>query len=116
MTLERDALQIELGAARERVQRAESLATVAASEREAMEAELRKAQEASREKIARTQRSADLTQVQNSAPDSQSQEVRPDTGSAHETAGFVQAQPPNPGPDAKPVPLTQALESTGPTH
>lgn len=116
-TLERDALQIELSDVREQVKRAETQANLAANEREAMESELKKTQEEiPREKTSQTRRGADLTQVQNRAPDFQSQEVRPDTGSAHETAGFVQAQPPNPGPDAKPVPLTQALESTGPSH
>ena len=117
---QRDALQSEIGEARERAQLAETNANLAASQRDAMEAELKKkAEEQAQEKKAQIrQHSSDLAELPESAPDTQFQEVRPGAQPAHEGAEFAQTQPPNPGQNAKPAPLTQTLDSfvqpTGP--
>ena len=111
---QRDVLQSELGKARERAQTAEMNANLTASLRGAMEAELKKKEEEEGEKAQLNRRAADLAQLPNGASDAQFQEVKKDAQPADEDAQFVQTQPPNPGQNAKPAPLTQTLESTGP--
>jgi hypothetical protein len=111
---QRDALQSELGKARERAQAAEMNANLTASLRDAMEAELKKKEEEEGEKAQLNRRAADLAQLPNGASDAQFQEVKKDAQPADEDGQFVQTQPPNPGQNAKPAPLTQTLESTGP--
>jgi hypothetical protein len=108
---QRDALQSELGEERERAHVAEMRANIAASQRDAMEVELKKKDEAQGEKAQLTPHDADLAELPNSAPDTQFQEVREDIQPAHEDAKFAQTQPPNPGQNAKPASLTQALDS-----
>ncbi len=111
---QRDMLQSELGKARERAQAAEMNANLTASLRDAMEAELKKKEQEEGEKAQLSGRAADLAQLPNGASDAQFQEVKKDAQPAAEDAQFVQTQPPNPGQNAKPAPLTQTLESTGP--
>src|SRR4029077_12843676 len=84
---------------------------IAASQRDAMEVELKKKEEAQGEKAQLTPHDADLAELPNSAPDTQFQEVREDVQPVHEDAKFAQTQPPNPGQNAKPASLTQALDS-----
>jgi TIR domain len=121
-TRQRDALQSELGEVRESAQLAETKANLAASQRDAMEAELKKkGQEKAQEKKAQlNQRGSDLAELPTSAPDTQFQVVRQDARPAHEDAEFAQTQPPNPGQNATPAPLTQTLDSsvqaTGPSR
>jgi len=116
-TRQRDALQSEMGKLRERAQLAETKANLAASQRDTVEAELKKKEEEEAQKKAQAnQHGADLAELPNSAPDTQFQEVRKDARPAHEDAEFAQTQPPNPGQNAKPAPLTQTLESTGPSR
>jgi hypothetical protein len=107
---QRDALQSELGEERKRTHAAEMRANIAASQRDAMEVELKKKEEAQGEKAQLTPHDADLAELPDSAPDTQSQEVRENVQAAHEDAKFAQTQPPNPGPNAKPASLTQALD------
>ena len=120
-TRQRDALQSEVGEVRERAQLAETNASLAASQRDAMEAELKKKEQeqAQEKKAQQNQHGADLAELPYSAPDTQFQEVRQDARPAHEDAEFAQTQPPNPGQNAKPAPLTQTLDSffqpTGPS-
>jgi hypothetical protein len=111
---QRDVLQSELGKARERAQAAEGNANLAASLRDTMEAELKKKEAEEGEKAQLNRRAADLAQLP-SAPDAQFQEVKKDAQPADEDAQFVQTLPPNPGQNAKPAPLTQTLDSTGPS-
>lgn len=121
-TRQRDALQSELGEVRESAQLAETKANLAASQRDAMEAELKKkAQEKAQEKKAQlNEGGSDLAELPTSAPDTQFQVVRQDARPAHKDAEFAQTQPPNPGQNAKPAPLTQTLDSsvqaTGPSR
>ncbi len=110
-TRQRDALQNEIGKLSERAQLAEAKANLATSHRDTMEAELKKKEE---EEAQANQRGADHAELPNSAPETQFQEVPKDAQPAHEDAEFAQTQPPNPGQKAKPAPLTQTLESTGP--
>ena len=113
-TRQRDALQSEMGEVRERAQLAETNANLAASQRDAMEAELKKKEEeeAQGKKAQLNQRGSDLAELPDSAPDTQFQEVRQNVQPAHEDAEFAQTQPPNPGQNAKPAPLTQTLDSS----
>ena len=89
-------------------------ANLTASLRDAMEAEQKKKEEEEGEKAQLNRRAADLAQLPNGASDAQFQEVKKDAQPADEDAQFVQTQPPNPGQNAKPAPLAQTLESTGP--
>jgi hypothetical protein len=111
-TRQRDALQSEMGEVREKAQLAETNANLAASQRDAMEAELKKKEEeeAPEKKAQPNQHGADLAELPESAPDTQFQVVRQHAQPAHEDAEFAQTQPPNPGQNAKPAPLTQALD------
>jgi flagellin-like hook-associated protein FlgL len=108
-----EALQSELGEVRERAQRAETNASLAASQRDAMESELKKKEEeqAQERKAQQNQNSAGLAEVPYNAPDTQFQEVRQVAPPVHEDAELAQTQPPNPGQNAEPAPLTQALDS-----
>jgi hypothetical protein len=118
---QRDALQSEIGEVRERAQLAEANASLAVSQRDAMAAELKKKnqQEPPDKKAQLNQPGADLAELPDSAPDTQFQEVRLDAQPAHQNPEFAQTQPPNPGQNAKPAPLTQSLDSsvqpTGPS-
>ena len=114
VTRQRDALQIEVAEVRERVQLAETDANLAASQRDAMEAELKKKEEekAQGKKVKLNQRGAELAELPDSLPDTQFQEVRQKALPVHEDAEFAQTQPPNPGQNAKPAPLTQTLDSS----
>jgi TIR domain len=111
-TRQRDALQSEMGEMRERAQLAETNANLAASQRDAMEAELKKKEEeeAPEKKAQANQHGADLAELSESAPDTQFQVVQQHAQHTHEDAEFAQTQPPNPGQNAKPAPLTQALD------
>ena len=86
-------------------------ANIAVSQRDAMEVELKKKDEAQGKKAQLTPHDTDLAELPNSAPDTQFQEVREDVQPAHEDAKFAQTQPPNPGQNAKPASLTQTLDS-----
>ena len=112
-TRQRDALQSEIGEVRERAQLAETNANLAASQRDAMEAELKKKEkeEAPEKNAQLNQHSSDLAELPSNTPDTQFQEVRRDAQPAHEDAEFAQMQPPNPGQNAKPAPLIQPLDS-----
>jgi hypothetical protein len=110
-TRERDALETQLGQVKERAQLAEMHAALAASKRDAMEADLKKAEEEAQ----LAHQNADLAVSQHT----RSQEEREDAQPAHEDAVLAtnqpesgQMQPPNPGQNAKPAPLTQALDSS----
>jgi chromosome segregation ATPase len=118
---QRDALQSEIGEVRERAKLAETSANLAASQRDAMEAELKKKEEEEppEKKAQLNQHSSDLAELPSNTPDTQFQEVRRDAQPAHEDAEFAQTQPPNPGQNTNPAPLTQTLDSslqrTGPS-
>ena len=113
-TRQRDALQREIGEAIERAQRAEANAILADSQRDAMEVDLKEKQEeeAPEKKAQPTQPGSDLAELPISAPDTQFQKVRRESRPAHEDAELAQTQPPNPGQNAKPAPLTQTLDSS----
>ena len=116
-----EALQSEVSEVRERAQRAETNASLAASQRDAMEGELKKKEkeQAQAGKAQQNQNGAGLAEMPYNAPDTQFQEVRQVAPPAHENAELAQTQPPNPGQNAEPAPLTQALDSffqpTGPS-
>ena len=80
-TRQRDALQSEMGALRERAQLAETNANLATSQRDAMEAELKKKEEeqAPEKKGQPNPHGSNLAELPDSAPDTQFQEVRQDT-------------------------------------
>jgi hypothetical protein len=111
-TRQRDALQSEMGEVRERAQLAETNANLAASQRDAMEAALKKKEEeeAPEKKAQANQHGADLAELPESAPDTHFPVVQQHAQRTHEDAEFAQTQPPNPGQNAKPAPLTQALD------
>jgi hypothetical protein len=75
-----------------------------------MEAELtKKEQGATQEKkVSVNQPDADLAASSESAPDTQFPEDRQQP--LHEDAELAETQPPNPGQNAKPAPLTQTLD------
>jgi TIR domain len=110
VTRQRDTLQSEVSELKTRVQRAETDANLAASQRDTMEAELTtKEQEAAQEKkLSVNQPDVDLAASSESAPDTQFPEDRRQP--VHEDAELAQTQPPNPGQNAKPAPLTQTLD------
>jgi TIR domain len=110
VTRQRDTLQSEVSELKAKVQQAETDAHFAASQRDAMEAELtKKEQEAAQEKkVSVHQPEADLAASSESAPDTQFPEDRQQP--VHEDAELAQTQPPNPGQNAKPAPLTQTLD------
>ena len=109
-----EALQSEMGEVRERAQLAETNASLAASQRDAMEGELKKKgeEEAQEKKAQQNQHGADLAELPYNAPDTQFQEVRQVAPPLHEDAELAQTQPPNPGQNAEPAPLTQALDAS----
>jgi hypothetical protein len=113
-TRQRDALQSEMAELRERAQLAETKANLAASRREAMVAELKKMEEekAQEKKAQLDQHGSDVAELSNIAPDTQFQEVRQVAQPAQGDAEFAQMQPPNPGQNAEPAPLTQSLDSS----
>ena len=109
---QRDALETQLGEVKERARLAEMAANLAGSQRDAMEADLKKA----KEEAQLAHQNADLAVSQRS----RSQEEREDAQPAHDEDAVLatnqaesrQMQPPNPGQNAKPAPLTQALDSS----
>jgi hypothetical protein len=111
-TRQRDSLQSEMGEMRERAQAAETDANLAVIRRDALEAELKKKEEvvAQEKKASLNQNGADLAELPESAPDTQFRVVRQDAQPAREDAEIAQTQPPNPGQNAKPAPLTQTLD------
>jgi hypothetical protein len=110
VTRQLDAVQIEVAELKERAQKAETNATLAASQRDTLEAELiKREQEEPQEKTVRVdQHDAHPAASSDSAPDTQFEEDRRQP--VHEDAGLAQTQPPNPGHNAKPAPLTQTLD------
>jgi ABC-type Fe2+-enterobactin transport system substrate-binding protein len=114
VTSQRDSLETQLSEADERAQLAETNANLAASQRDAMEAELKKKEEeeAQGKKAQLNQHGSDLAELPDNAPDTQFQEIRKDAQPAREAAEFAQTQPPNPGHNEKPAPLTQTLDSS----
>ena len=111
---QRDALKVELEKAEEKAQLAQRNADFAISQRSELEAQLRKAQE---EKAQLAQRAADLAGFHDSAPDTQyrKDDVQPANEDADLAANRPESertQPPNPGLNAKPAPLTQTLDSS----
>jgi TIR domain len=110
VTRQRDSLQSEVSELKAKVQQAETDAHLAASQRDTTEDELtKKEQEAAQEqKVSVNQPEADLAASSESAPDTQFPEDRQQP--VHEADELAQTQPPNPGQNAKPVPLTQTLD------
>jgi hypothetical protein len=110
VTRQRDTLQSEVSELKAKVQQAETEAHLAASQGNPMEAELtKKEQEATQEqKMPINQPDVDLAASSESAPDTQFPEDRRQP--LHEDAELAQTQPPNPGQNAKPAPLTQTLD------
>ena len=111
---QRDALKAELEKAEEKAQLAQRNADFAVRQRSELEAQLRKAQE---EKAQLAQRAANLAGLHDSAPNTQYQkdDVQPanaDVNLAASRPEYEQTQPPNPGQNAKPAPLTQTLDSS----
>jgi len=111
---QRDALKAELEKAEEKAQLAQRNADFAVSQRSELEAQLRKAQE---EKAQLAQRAANLAGFHDSAPNTQYQkdDVQPaneDVNLAANRPESERTQPPNPGLNAKPEPLTQTLDSS----
>jgi len=108
---QRDTLQSELSELKAKVQQAETDAHFAASQRDTMEAELtKKEQEVTQEqKVPINQPDAVLAEASENAPDTQFPEDRHQP--VHEAAELAQTQPPNPGQNAKPAPLTQTLDA-----
>ena len=86
-------------------------ANLATSQRDTMEAELtKKEQEVTQEqKVPINQPDAVLAEASENAPDTQFPEDRHQP--VHEAAELAQTQPPNPGQNAKPAPLTQTLDA-----
>jgi hypothetical protein len=110
VTRQRDTLQSEVSELKAKVQQAETDAHLAASQRDTVEDELtKKEQEAAQEqKVSVNQSEADLAASSESAPDTQFPEDRQQP--VREADELAQTQPPNPGQNAKPVPLTQTLD------
>jgi hypothetical protein len=110
VTRQRDTLQTEVSELKAKVQQAETDAHLAASQQDAMEAELtKKDQEAAQvQKVPTNQPEVGLAASSESAPDTQFPEDRRQL--LHEDAELAQTQPPNPGQNAKPAPLTQTLD------
>jgi hypothetical protein len=110
VTRQRDTLQSEVSELKAKVQQAETDANLAADQRDTMEAELtKKEQEAAQDKkVSVDQPDVDLAASSESAPDTQFPEDRRQP--VHEDAELAQTQPPNPGQNAKPAPLTQTLD------
>jgi hypothetical protein len=113
---QRGALKAELAKAEEKTQLAQHNADLAVSQRTVLEAQLRKAQE---EKAQLAQEDANLAGSHHSAPNTQYQQEQEDVQPANEDADLAanqpesaRTQPPNPGQNAKPVPLTQTLDSS----
>jgi len=111
---QRDTLKAELEKAEEKAQLAQRNADFAISQRSELEAQLRKAQE---EKTQLAQRAADLAGFHDSAPNTQyrKDDVQPaseDVNLAANRPESERTQPPNPGLNAKPAPLTQTLDSS----
>jgi hypothetical protein len=111
-THQRDALQSEMSELRARAQAAEADANLAVTQRDALEAELKKKEEvvAQEKKTPLNQNGADLSELPENAPDTQFRVARQEAQPARENAEIVQTQPPNPGQNAKPAPLTQTLD------
>jgi hypothetical protein len=111
VTRQRDTLQNEVSELKAKVQQAETDAHLAASQSDTMEAELTKKEQESagpEQKVSVSRPEADLAALSESAPDTQFPEDRQQP--VHEDAEIAQTQPPNPGQNAKPVPLTQTLD------
>jgi hypothetical protein len=116
---QRDALETQLSEAEKRAQLAEMRADLATHQRDALEDQLKKAQE---EKAQLTKQNADLDGSHNSASKTQSRKEQQGAQPANAVADLAanqpepgRTQPPNPGHNAKPVPLTQELDSSGPS-
>jgi hypothetical protein len=111
---QRDALKAELAKAEEKAQLAQHNADFAVRQLSLLEAQLSKAQE---EKARLAQQRDELAGLHNSAPDTQKepQDVQPANGHADLAANQLDSartQPPNPGQNATPAPLTQTLDSS----
>jgi len=111
---QRDALKAELEKAEEKAQLAQRNADFTVSQRSELEAQLRKAQE---EKAQLAQGAANLAGFHDGAPNTQYQkdDVQPaneDVNLAANRPESERTQPPNPGLNAKPEPLTQTLDSS----
>ncbi len=111
---QRDALKAELEKAEEKAQLAQRNADFAVSQRSELEAQLRKAQE---EKAQLAQRAANPAGFHDSAPNTpyRKDDVQPaneDVNLAANRPESERTQPPNPGLNTKPAPLTQTLDSS----
>ena len=116
---QRDALETRLSEAEKRAQLAEMRADLATHQRDALEDRLRKAQE---EKAQLTKQNAGLDGSHNDASKTQSRKDQQGAQPANVVADLAanqpepgRTQPPNPGHNAKPVALTQELDSSGPS-
>jgi hypothetical protein len=118
LATQRDELQRQLEESEARAQTAQKNADIAASERDALEDQLRKAQE---EKAQLTKQNAGLDGSHNSTSKTPSRKEQQGAQPANAVADLAnqpepgRTQPPNPGHNAKPVALTQELDSSGPS-
>jgi TIR domain len=111
---QRDALKAELAKAEEKAQLAQHNADFAVRQLSLLETQLSKAQE---EKARLAQQRDDLANLHNSAPDTQYQKEDAQPANQHANLAANQldsarTQPPNPGQNATPAPLTQTLDSS----